>query len=164
MQGVARTGQSVFFSRTSSPAMWSVGVGDKNGGQGFRRQPQGFQRRGNPAAGDAGVNEKMDAAAGKQGGVAGGAAGKGMYGGQENNLSSWNGISGKSGNAACRDASWPGKVLQKSPPGNGPVKAGTFPDGREVQLICAAARVSSSGSSTARISAPKARSLPIMSS
>ena len=61
-----------------------VGVGDENGGQLRRGQPQLLQSRGDPAAGDPGVDQQMGVAAGEHSGVAGGAAGKGMYGGQEN--------------------------------------------------------------------------------
>ena len=70
--------------------MVGMGVGHKNGVQLCRGQLQRFQRGGDAAAGNAGVDQKRSAIAGKQGGIAGGAAGKGMYGGQEKYLALYN--------------------------------------------------------------------------
>ena len=64
-----------------------MGVGDQNSRQVCRGQSQFFQSRGDPAAGDPGVDQQMGVSAGEHSGVSGGAAGKRMYGGQEKYLS-----------------------------------------------------------------------------
>ena len=61
-----------------------MGVGDQNSRQVCRSQSQFFQGRSDPAAGDPGVDQQMGVSAGEHSGVSGGAAGKRMYGGQEN--------------------------------------------------------------------------------
>ena len=61
-----------------------MGVGDQNSRQVCRGQSQFFQSCGDPAAGDPGVDQQMGVSAGEHSGVSGGAAGKRMYGGQEN--------------------------------------------------------------------------------
>ena len=63
-----------------------MGVGDENGGKQFRGQSQRVQRRGDPAAGDPGVQQQVGIAAGEDSGIPGGAAGKSMYGGKEKYL------------------------------------------------------------------------------
>ena len=61
-----------------------MGVSDEDGGQLRRGQPQFLQSCCDPAAGDPGVDQQMGVSAGEHSGVSGGAAGKRMYGGQEN--------------------------------------------------------------------------------
>ena len=60
-----------------------VGVGDENAVQVRRGQLQLPESGGDPAAGDAGVDQQVGITAGTDQGVPGGAAGQGMYSGQE---------------------------------------------------------------------------------
>ena len=74
-----------FFQKGVQPGdMVGMGVGDQNSRQVCRGQPQFFQGRSDPAAGDPGVDQQMGVSAGEHSGVSRGAAGKRMYGGQEN--------------------------------------------------------------------------------
>ena len=74
-----------FFQKGVQPGdMVGMGVGDQNSRQVCRSQSQFFQSCGDPAAGDPGVDQQMGVSAGEHSGVSRGAAGKRMYGGQEN--------------------------------------------------------------------------------
>ena len=85
--GRGQNGTVRLFQQHVQPGdMVRVGVGDENGPQFRRGQAQLLQSRGDPAAGDSGVDQQVGVAAGEHSGVAGGAAGKGMYGGQEKYL------------------------------------------------------------------------------
>ena len=60
--------------------MVAVGMGDADGGEVLRAQSQLPQGPGDPPGGDAGVQQDVGPVPAHQGGVAGGAAGKGMDG------------------------------------------------------------------------------------
>ena len=141
VRGVARSGQAVFFRRVFSPEIWSewvwvIRIAVRSAGV----SPSSFR---------AAVIRRQEIPA---------------------SISRW--VSPQESTAAFPEEPLASvctvvkkiPLFEKRPPGNGPVKADTLPDGREVQLICAVERASSSGSSTARMSAPRARSLPMMSS